>query len=73
MDMESGMPSRAQVQRREPAEPQYLSAKECLAKAVLADEIARNENQSWTKDLYEKIAQGWREAALWSASQSSAD
>ena len=67
------MQSQAQLHHREPAELQYLSAKECLAKAVLAEEIASHEIQSWTKDLYEKIAKGWREAALWSASQSAAD
>ena len=67
------MQSQAQVQYREQAEPRYLSVKECLAKAVQADEVARHENESWTRDLYEKIAQGWREAALWSASQSAAE
>jgi hypothetical protein len=73
MGMEDGMQSQAQQHHRQPAEPRYLSVKECLAKAVQADEVARHENESWTRDLYEKIAQGWREAALWSASQSAAD
>ena len=41
--------------------------------AVQAEEIASHEIQSWTKDVYEKIAKGWREAALWSASQSAAE
>jgi hypothetical protein len=67
------MRSQAQIHHQEPAEPQYLSVKECLSKAVLADEIASHELQPRTKNLYEKIAQGWREAALWSASQSTAD
>ena len=67
------MQSQGQLDDRKPAEPQYLSVKECLAKAVLADEIASREIQPWTRDLYEKIAQGWRDAALWAASQSAAD
>ena len=52
------------------AEPQYLSAEECLAKALQAEEIAVNTGQAWTRDVFEKIAKGWREAALWAASQS---
>jgi hypothetical protein len=71
--MENGMQSQVQPHHRKPAERQYLSVKECLAKAILADEIASQENESWTKALYEKIARGWREAALWSASRSAND
>jgi len=67
------MRSQAQAHHRKPAERQCLSVKECLSKAVLADEVASHEIQPWTKDLYEKIARGWREAAMWSASQSAAD
>jgi hypothetical protein len=64
------MRSQARVHHQEPAQPQYLSVKECLAKAVQADEVARHETQPWTKELYQKIADGWREAAMWSAGQS---